>query len=312
MQFVPAPEYPVFPTQERPLQPYEAVVRATAETRPAIAQAAPDLVVHDILTLAPALAAELEGVATATLIPHVYPVGARGFPPYALGARIPRTPSAGPLWRAFEWPVERGTAPGPRRAERDAGEAGPAAGRAAPRRPQRALCLVGDLPPARVPAALASHVHVVGPLLWEPPFEEVEPPPGDEPLVLVAPSTAQDPEPAAPRGARGAARASRARAGDLEPQAARPAPIGVPRTPAWSTGSPTRARCRGRARDLPCGPRDDRPRAQPAACRCSPCRHSGDMAENAARARLGGRRRAAAVAAAQPAAAAPGGSPGAG
>ncbi|HEY5428480.1 MAG TPA: nucleotide disphospho-sugar-binding domain-containing protein, partial [Solirubrobacteraceae bacterium] len=37
------------------------------------------------------------------------------------------------------------------------------------------------------------HVHVVGPLMWEPPCEPVSPPPGDAPLVLVAPSTAQDP-----------------------------------------------------------------------------------------------------------------------
>ena len=27
----------------------------------------------------------------ATLVPHLYPVGAPGFPPYALGARLPRT-----------------------------------------------------------------------------------------------------------------------------------------------------------------------------------------------------------------------------
>ena len=32
MRFEPAPEYQVFPTRERPLKPYEAVVRATAET----------------------------------------------------------------------------------------------------------------------------------------------------------------------------------------------------------------------------------------------------------------------------------------
>jgi UDP:flavonoid glycosyltransferase YjiC (YdhE family) len=34
---------------------------------------------------------------------------------------------------------------------------------------------------------------VVGPLIWEPPGERVEPPPGDGPVVLVAPSTSQDP-----------------------------------------------------------------------------------------------------------------------
>src|SRR5204862_3073689 len=37
-------------------------------------------------------------------------------------------------------------------------------------------------------------VRVTGPLMWEQPFGDVELPPGDDPLVLVAPSTAQDPE----------------------------------------------------------------------------------------------------------------------
>src|SRR5919112_1343079 len=63
-----APEYHVFPTRERPLKPYEAVVRATGETQPLVASLRPDVVVADILTLAPALAAELEGVPVATVI----------------------------------------------------------------------------------------------------------------------------------------------------------------------------------------------------------------------------------------------------
>ncbi len=33
MRFVASPEYPVFPTRERPLKPYEAVVLATPQTR---------------------------------------------------------------------------------------------------------------------------------------------------------------------------------------------------------------------------------------------------------------------------------------
>ena len=36
LRFSPAPEYPVFPTQERPLKPYEAVVRATGDTLPLV------------------------------------------------------------------------------------------------------------------------------------------------------------------------------------------------------------------------------------------------------------------------------------
>src|SRR5579875_1680019 len=74
MRFAPAPEYPVFPTRERPLSPYEAVVRAVRDTRSSVVRAAPDVVVHDVLTLAPALVAELEGVPSVTLIPHLYPV----------------------------------------------------------------------------------------------------------------------------------------------------------------------------------------------------------------------------------------------
>jgi UDP:flavonoid glycosyltransferase YjiC (YdhE family) len=35
---------------------------------------------------------------------------------------------------------------------------------------------------------------VVGPLQWEPPYPPVQLPPGEAPLVLVAPSTAQDPD----------------------------------------------------------------------------------------------------------------------
>ena len=45
----------------------------------------------DILTLAPALAGELEGVPVATVIPHLDPRTERGWPPFSLGARLPRT-----------------------------------------------------------------------------------------------------------------------------------------------------------------------------------------------------------------------------
>jgi UDP:flavonoid glycosyltransferase YjiC (YdhE family) len=194
MRFVAAPEYPVFPTMERPLRPYDAVVRATAETRRAVAEVRPDAVVHDILTLAPALAAELEGIPVATLIPHVYPVGAPGFPPYALGARRPRTELGRRLWRALDRPVEIGL----RRGRAELNEARAKLGLAPVTRLHgglsQELCLVGTFPHLEYPREWPSHVHVVGPLMWEPPFDDVEPPPGSAALVLVAPSTAQDPD----------------------------------------------------------------------------------------------------------------------
>ena len=71
LRFLPAPEYPVFPTRERPLKPYEAVVASAAQTRESLREHAPDVVVHDVLTRATALAGELEGLPVATLIPHV-------------------------------------------------------------------------------------------------------------------------------------------------------------------------------------------------------------------------------------------------
>ena len=193
MRFVAAPEYPVFPTLEQPLGPYEAVVRATAQTRRSLADARPDVVVHDILTLAPALAGELEGARVATLIPHVYPVGAPGFPPYAFGARVPRTRLGARLWRGFDPMVAIGLSRG--RSELNAARA--KLGLAPVTRMHgglsEQLCLVGTFPQLEYPRDWPEHVHVVGPLMWEPPFHDVEPPAGSAPLVLVAPSTAQDP-----------------------------------------------------------------------------------------------------------------------
>jgi UDP:flavonoid glycosyltransferase YjiC (YdhE family) len=194
MQFVAAPEYPVFPTQERPLQPYEAVVQATAETRRAIATARPDAVIHDILTLAPALAAELEGVPVATLIPHVHPAPAPGFPPYTLGARPPRTAIGQRFWSALARPVEAGL----RRGRAELNDARAKLGLPPVSRLYGGLsdelCIVGTFPQLEYPRDWAPHVHVVGPLMWEPPYHDVDPPPGRGPLVLVAPSTAQDRE----------------------------------------------------------------------------------------------------------------------
>ena len=194
MQFTAAPEYPVFPTRERPLSPYEAVVAAVADTRPAVVAAAPDVVVHDVLTLAPALCAELEGVPCATLIPHLYPVGEPGLPPFGLGARPPRTGVGARLWRGFDPLVARGL-------ERGRHELNDARRRLGLSPVQRLfggqcteLVLVATFPQLEYPRAWPAHVHVVGPLLWEPGGPEVQPPPGDDPLVLIATSTAQDPD----------------------------------------------------------------------------------------------------------------------
>ena len=193
VRFAPAPEYHVFPTQERPLKPYEAVVRATGETLDLVRAAAPDVVVADILTLAPALAAELEGVRVATLIPHVDPRPAPGFAPYSLGARLPRTALGRAWWSLFDPVIGRGLEQGRRELDETRRRLGlPPSGRVHGGISER-LALVATFPQLEYPrAAPPPNTHVVGPLLWEPAFGEVELPAGDGPLVLVAPSTAQD------------------------------------------------------------------------------------------------------------------------
>jgi len=154
---------------------------------------APDVVVHDILTLAPAMAGELEGVPVATLIPHLYPPSGPGFPPYALGARLPRTAVGRMLWDALDRPMEAGL----RRGRDELNEARRRLGLSAVDRLHgglsERLCVVGTFPALEYPRTWPDGVHVVGPLMWEMPFGRVDPPGGDEPLVLVAPSTAQDP-----------------------------------------------------------------------------------------------------------------------
>jgi UDP:flavonoid glycosyltransferase YjiC (YdhE family) len=192
MRFEPAPEYHVFPTVERPLSPYEAIVRATRDTRPLVAALRPDAVVADILTLAPALAGELEGIPVATLIPHVDPRGAPGFPPYSIGARLPRTPLGRRLWRSAERAVDVGLERGRRELNETRARLGLPALAHVHGGISRELCLVGTLPQLEYPRAWPPATHVVGPLLWEPPTDDVEVPPGDAPLVLVAPSTSQD------------------------------------------------------------------------------------------------------------------------
>jgi UDP:flavonoid glycosyltransferase YjiC (YdhE family) len=194
MGFEAAPEYHVFPTRERPLKPYEAVVRATGQTRPLVAAMRPDAVVADILTLAPALAGELEGVAVATVIPHTDPRMAPGWPPYSIGARLPRTPVGRRAWRALSRVTDAGLEHGRRELNETRRRLGLGPLQRVHGGISEELALVATFPALEYPRAVAlPATHVVGPLLWEPPAADVELPPGDGPLVLVAPSTSQDP-----------------------------------------------------------------------------------------------------------------------
>ncbi|MGB2711970.1 MAG: glycosyl transferase, partial [Conexibacter sp.] len=194
MRFLAAPEYPFLTADGSAVGPYEAAVLSARETRAHVAALRPHVVVADILTLAPAFAAELEGVPVASLIPHVHPQMPPGAPPYSFGARMPRGAAGRRAWRTLDPLVARGLESGRRDLNRARAELGlPPVQRVHGGLSER-LCIVGTFPQLEYPRAWPEHTHVVGPLLWEPPYEDVEPPPGDEPLVLVAPSTAHDKE----------------------------------------------------------------------------------------------------------------------
>ncbi|HTX09999.1 MAG TPA: nucleotide disphospho-sugar-binding domain-containing protein [Solirubrobacteraceae bacterium] len=283
MRFEPAPEYPLFSGSRGASAMYEAVVLATAETRNVVAELRPHVVVHDILTLAPALAGELEGVPVATLVPHLFPVGADGFPPYALGARLPRTPYGRRLWRGLERFTQAGLRQG--RDELNAARLKVGLGSVARLHGGLSdrLCLVGTYPQLEYPRDWPAHVKVVGPIMWEPPYAAVTPPAGEAPLVLVAPSTAQDPRHRLLRAALDGLGDEPIRV--LATWNRRPlaAPVDVPantRLVEWLSYAKTMPSCAAvichaghgtMVRALACG------------CPVVAAPHSGDMAENAAR-----------------------------
>ena len=195
MRFAPAPIYEVFPTRGRPLKPYAAAVRGARDTRPLVAQFAPDVMVVDVLTVAAALAAELEERPWATLVPHVMPIPEPGFPVYSTGARRPRSAAGAAAWRALDPLVRVGVERGREELNGARERVGLPALDHLHGGISRSLALVATFPQLEYPRVRAEPwARVTGPLLWEQPVGEVELPPGDDPLVLVAPSTSQDPE----------------------------------------------------------------------------------------------------------------------
>jgi MGT family glycosyltransferase len=191
LEFVAAEQYTVFPP---PAEGSEDVSAAAAARTliPFMQEWRPDAVVSDILTLAPALAAEATGVPAATLIPHPYPATPPGMPFFASGARAPRTAAGRAMWRASMPLLRIGLRQG--RAELNAQREAvglPPLERFHGGISER-LALVATFPQLEYRRPWPRSVHVTGPMDFEVPHPDVELPPGDAPLILVAPSTAKD------------------------------------------------------------------------------------------------------------------------
>lgn len=190
--FAAAEEYRMFPPPEPDSDDGRHAAEAARALLPLLADFRPDVAVSDILTLAPALAAEKAGVPLATLIPHIYPVGEPDQPFFAVGLGRPRTALGRAGWRLGQRALRVGLEHGRRdlNQQRRRLGLGPLTRFHGGISPD--LALVGTYPQLEYPRRWPPGVRVTGPMTFEQPHPDVELPPGEAPLVLVAPSTAHD------------------------------------------------------------------------------------------------------------------------
>lgn len=190
--FTAAEEYRMFPPPEPDSADGHHAAEAARALLPLFAEMRPHVAVSDILTLAPGLAAERAGVPLATLVPHIYPVVEPGLPFFAIGLKPPRTPLGRGIWRVGQRALDIGLEHGRRdlnlqRQRLDLPPLERFHGGISPD-----LALVATYPQLEYPRQWPAGVEVTGPMSFEQPFPAIELPPGEAPLVLVAPSTAHD------------------------------------------------------------------------------------------------------------------------
>ena len=203
LRFAASQEYTVFP----PPPPGEAAGagEAALAMMPLLEDFRPDVLVSDILTLAPSLAAELAGVPRATLIPHLYPVHDPGMPFFGMGMAPPRTGAGRRLWRAALPALETGLRIGRRELnETRRGIGLPPQERFHGGISDR-LAIVGTFPQLEYPRAWPAEAVVTGPLEFELPHPDVELPDGRRPArprrQQHRPGPGLRPDPARLRGA---------------------------------------------------------------------------------------------------------------
>jgi UDP:flavonoid glycosyltransferase YjiC (YdhE family) len=190
--FAGAEEYRMFPPPEPDSADGRHAAEAARALLPLLEETQPDAVVSDILTLAPTLAAELAGIPLATLIPHIYPVVEPGLPFFAIGLRPPRTPFGRAGWRLGQRALRIGLEHGRRDLNLQRERLGLSPidrfhGGISPE-----LALVATYPQLEYSREWPAGVEITGPMIFEQPHPDIKLPPGDAPLVLVAPSTAHD------------------------------------------------------------------------------------------------------------------------
>jgi UDP:flavonoid glycosyltransferase YjiC (YdhE family) len=190
--FAAAEEYQMFPPPDPDSADGAHAAEAAKALLPLLETMRPHAVISDILTLAPALAAEKLEIPLATLIPHIYPVVEPGLPFFAIGLRPSRTPVGRAVWRAGQRALDIGLEHGRRDLNRQRSRLGLAPLERFHGGISTDLALVATFPQLEYPRHWPTGVEITGPMTFEIPHPDLELPPGEEPLVLVAPSTAHD------------------------------------------------------------------------------------------------------------------------
>ncbi len=191
LRFTAAEEYEAFPPAPRS---EGGPAQAATALQPLFDEFRPELTVSDVLTLAPALAAELNGCPRATLVPHLFPVHEVGMPFFSLGMMPPRTLVGQAAWRAALPVLEGGLRRGRRELNATRRELGLPAQERFHGGISEELVLVATFPELEYPRQWPPEVEVCGPLGFEIPHPDIDLPEGPEPLVLIASSTAHDPQ----------------------------------------------------------------------------------------------------------------------
>jgi UDP:flavonoid glycosyltransferase YjiC (YdhE family) len=165
---------------------HERAAHISTEILPDLSAMLPELVVSDVLTAGGGMAAERLGVPWVELSPHPLYLPSKALPPIGSGL----APGEGMRGRLRDNVLRTVTARAIRNGQRQREQARESVGLPAID-PGPAARLIATLPALEVPRPdWPDSTHLVGPLLWEPTAAILEPPPGDGPVVMVAPSTA--------------------------------------------------------------------------------------------------------------------------
>lgn len=175
------------------LKPYDDGAAQALAMRPLLERIEPNVAIVDVITVGAALGVDMMGIPFATLVVHPLHTPSRVLPPFGYGRAPGRIP---PLRFRDAWmrannrkDLERALA----NLNRSRAQLGLAPSDSLHVALSDRLVLVATLPSLEIQRPDWPPIaHVVGPCLWDYPGDAFEPPPGEGPLVLIAPSTAYD------------------------------------------------------------------------------------------------------------------------